>query len=127
MTDPSLATQAGLYQLLTAALDCPVYDAVPEGAAPPYVVIDYEVASNADMLNRRMDRRLLYLSVWSTYQGQREVKEIMAAITAALHNARLAIPSGRSTQIRIQRTSTNREPDGRTYQGQVVLSLLTPH
>lgn len=127
MTDPSLATQTGLYQLLTAALDCPVYDAVPADAAPPYVVLDYEVTTNADMLNRRMDNRLLYLSVWSNYQGQREVKEIMAAITAALHNARLVIPSGRSTQIRIQRTSTNREPDGRTYQGQVVLSLLTPH
>ena len=127
MTDPSLATQAGIYQRLVDALDCPVYDHVPEDARPPYVVIDYEVTSNADLLARRMDSRLLYLSIWSDYPGQAEVKTIAAAISGALHNQRLTIPSGRSTQISIQRTSTHREPDGRTYQGQVVLRLLTPH
>lgn len=127
MTDPSLAVQVGLYQLLSTALDCPVYDHVPEDARPPYVVIDYEVASNADLLSQRMDSRLLYLSVWSDYPGQAEVKRLMAAIGGALHGQRLTIPSGRATQISIQRTSTNREPDGRTYQGQVVLRLLTPH
>ena len=51
MTDPSLAVQVGLYQLLSTALDCPVYDHVPEDARPPYVVIDYEVTSNADLLS----------------------------------------------------------------------------
>lgn len=127
MTDPSLAVQVGLYQLLSTALDCPVYDHVPEDARPPYVVIDYEVAIARNALNRRRDERLLYISVWSDYPGQAEVKRLMADIGAALHGHRLELPSGLSTSIAVQRTSTNREPDGRTYQGQLVLRLITPH
>lgn len=127
MTDPSLATQAGIYQRLVDALDCPVYDHVPEDARPPYVVIDYEVVSARNALSRRRDERLLYLSVWSDYPGQAEVKRLIADIGAALHGQRLALPSGLSTSIAVQRTSTNREPDGKTYQGQIVLRLITPH
>lgn len=127
MSDPSIAVQAGIYQLLSAALDCPVYDDVPDDAAPPYVVIDSTVASSRNLLARRMDEQFVYLSIWSNYAGQAEVKRLMAQIGDALHGQRLPIPSGLSAQISIQRSSTNREPDGRTYQGQVVVRLLVMH
>lgn len=127
MSDPSLAVQAALYQALTAGLSCPVYDAVPEEAAFPYVTFDYEVAANRDFLASRLDERFLYLSVWSQYPGQAEVKRLMGEIDAAVHGKSLPLASGQSTRISVRRKSTNREPDGRTYQGQVVLQVLTPH
>jgi hypothetical protein len=127
VSDPSLAVQAALHQALTSGLSCPVYDAVPEGAAFPYVTLDYEVAANRDFLASRMDERFLYLSVWSQYPGQAEVKRLMGEIDAAVHGKCLPLASGQSTRISVRRKSTNREPDGRTYQGQVVLQVLTPH
>jgi hypothetical protein len=127
VSDPSLALQQALYQRLTAELSCPVYDAVPEEAAFPYVTLDYEVAANRDFLASRLDERFLYLSVWSQYPGQAEVKRLMGEIDAAVHGQSLPLASGQSTRISVRRKSTNREPDGRTYQGQVVLQVLTQH
>ncbi|MFC2970923.1 DUF3168 domain-containing protein [Azotobacter bryophylli] len=127
MSDPSIAVQTGLYQLLTTGLSCPVYDAVPKDSAFPYVTIDYEVAANRDFLASRMDERFLYLSVWSQYPGQAEVKRLMGEIDAAVHGKSLPLASGQSTRISVRSKSTNREPDGHTYQGQVVLQVLTQH
>ena len=127
MSDPSIAVQTGLYQLLTAGLSCPGYDAVPADSAFPYVTIDYEVSANRDFLASRLDERFLYLSVWSQYPGQAAVKRLMGEIDAAVHGKSLPLASGQSTRISVRRKSTNREPDGRTYQGQVVLQVLTQH
>lgn len=127
MSDPSVALQAAIYQRLASQLSCPVYDAVPEGAALPYVTLDYEVSDNRDYLRQRKDQRWAYLAVWSDYQGQKEVKEIMAAIDAALHGYRPTLTTGRVADIRVDRKRTNREPDGRTYQGQVTLRIITEH
>lgn len=127
MSDPSLALQQALYQRLSAELSCPVYDAVPQDTAFPYVTLDYEVATNRDFLASRLDERFLYLSVWSQYPGQAEVKRLMGEIDAAVHGKSLPLTTGQSTRISVRRKSTNREPDGRTYQGQVVLQVLTPH
>lgn len=127
MPDPSEALQIALFERLTAELTVPVYDAVPDNAAYPYVTLDYEVASNDDPLARRRDSRLFYLSIWSNYQGQMEVKRIMAQIDSALHERPLPLETGRVASVRVDRKSTNREPDGRTYQGSVTLRILTEH
>ncbi|MNE98321.1 hypothetical protein D3C80_1968190 [compost metagenome] len=74
-----------------------------------------------------MEVRFQYLSVWSKYQGQAEVKRIMGEIGNALHRQRLRLATGRAVSVRVLRTRTNREPDGLTYQGQVTLRILTTH
>ena len=128
MADPSVALQVALYELLTSALTVPVHDSVPEDTPYPYVVIDSEISSNASPLSgKKRDDRLLYLSVWSDYQGQSEVKRINAEIALALDSIKLPLSTGRAVAIRVLRTSSNREPDGRTYMGAVTLRIITQH
>lgn len=127
MPDPSEALQIALFERLSSDLTVPVYDAVPDNAKYPYVTLDYEVADNNDPLASRRDSRLFYLSIWSNYHGQMEVKRIMAQIDSALHKRPLPLETGRVASVRVNRKSTNREPDGRTYQGSVTLRILTEH
>lgn len=128
MSDPSLALQAALYQRLTAELSVPVYDAVPMDTPYPYVTLDAEVSSNASPISgRRREQRFVYLSVWSTYAGQAEVKRILGEIAAALDGRPLELLAGRAVAVRVERMSTQREPDGVTYQGTVTVRVLTQH
>jgi len=128
MPDPSLALQRAVFQRLEAELSVPVYDAVPADTPYPYVTIDSERATNASPLSgRKREERLLYFSVWSDYQGQAEVKRINGEIAAALDERRLALDDGRAVAVRLVSTASNREPDGRTYMGSVVVRVITTH
>lgn len=126
MADPGFSLQVALYERLTARLTVPVFDAVPMDTPFPYVTIDSEIADDeSPLFGRKRDRRLVYLSVWSNYQGQSEVKRILGEIIAALHEKRLALEEGRAVSVRVTRVSSNREPDGVTYQGSATLNILT--
>ena len=127
MADPSCALQVALFDRLAAEVSCPIYDSVPMDAAFPYVSLDYEVSSNDDPLAGRRDIRLFYLSVWSDFKGQEEVKRLMAEIDAATHERPLPLTTGRVVSIRVDRKQTNREPDGVTYKGSVTLRIITQH
>lgn len=127
MADPSFALQVALFDRLELEVSCPIYDSVPMDAALPYVSLDYEISSNDDPLASRRDIRLFYLSVWSDFKGQEEVKRLMAEIDAATHERPLPLTTGRVVSIRVDRKQTNREPDGVTYQGSVTLRIITQH
>lgn len=130
MADPSFALQVALFDRLEEKVtSCPIYDSVPMDEPLPYVVLDYEISNNDDPLASRRDIRLLYLSIWSDFKGQEEVKSIMAEIDSALHEKPLPLPpnSGRVVSIRVIRKQTNREPDGVTFMGSVTLRIITQH
>lgn len=127
MADPSFALQVALFDRLAAEVSCPVYDSVPMDAPFPYVSLDYEISTNDDPLASRRDIRLFYLTVWSNFKGQEEVKRLMAEIDAATHERPLPLTTGRVVSIRVDRKQTNREPDGVTYQGSVTLRIITQH
>lgn len=137
MADPSLAVQGAIYTALggvsgftingSPGTTVKVYDKVPAGAAYPYVTLDSQFVNDADFLASRMDERLFYLNVWSTYSGQAQVWQIMAEIDARLHNQRLALETGTMVICRVKRKRTNREPDNVTFMGQVTLRILTQH
>lgn len=127
MADPSFALQVAVFDRLEVEVSCPIYDSVPMNADMPYVSLDYEITSNNDPLASRRDIRLFYLSVWSDFKGQEEVKRLMAEIDAALHERPVPLTTGRVVSIRVDRKQTNREPDGVTYQGSVTLRIITEH
>jgi len=140
MSQNSAAFQASIYALLDSEFDqtptVAVYDFVPQGAAYPYITIDFQDDLNADFLNARKTRKFMYLSVWSDYRGQGEVLEIMERIDRVLHNntsTSLGVnnwyqywytPVGNVAQLRVASSRTNREPDGVTFMGQVRLEVL---
>lgn len=130
MADPSFALQVALVERLEAeVVSCPIYDHVPMNTPFPYVTIGTEISTNDDPLASRRDIRLLYLSVWSDFKGQEEVKRIMAEIDAATHERPLPLPpnSGRVVSIRVIRKQATPEPDCITYQGSVTLRIITQH
>ena len=127
MTDPGWALQKAVYGALSAALSVPVYDDVPEGAAYPYVTLSSQAARPDDPLDSRRDERFVYLTVWSSYRGQREVLEIMGQIDGALHRARPALETGRTVRAYVVRKVTSRDlPDG-TYSGNVTVRVIVEH
>lgn len=127
MTDPGWALQKAFYAALTASLSVPVYDEPPQGAAYPYVTLNSQAARPDDPLDSRRDERLVYLTVWSSYRGQREVLEIMGALDAVLHRARLPLETGRMIRAYVVRKITSRDlPDG-TYSGSVTVRVLVEH
>lgn len=128
MSDPGLALQKALFERLSSTLSVLVFDAVPEGTAYPYVTLDYEVTDNTSPISgKKRENRLFYLSVWSNYQGQAEVKRINGEIAEALDEVALPLSTGTAVSVRVLRTETNREPDGKTYMGSVTLRIITQH
>lgn len=127
MADPSFALQVAIFDRLTAEVSCPIYDSVPMDAPMPYVSLDSEISSNDDPLDSRRDVRLFYLSVWSEFRGQEEVKRLMGEIDAALHLRPMDIQTGRVVSVRVERKQSDRDADGITYQGSVTLRVITEH
>lgn len=126
MADPAIPLQAALYARLNDEISVPVYDAVPMDTAPPYVTIDSEQATNTSVISgRKRANRFIYLSVWSNYRGQAEVKRINAEIEASLDERPLILGDGRAVSVRVERMSTNRDADGVTFQGSVTVRVIT--
>ena len=128
MSDPGLALQKALFDKLSTSLKVPVFDAIPAKTPYPYVTLDYEVADNTTPVSgKKRENRLFYLSVWSSYKGQAEVKRINGEIADALGEVPLPLSTGTAVSVRVLRTETTREPDGVTYMGSVTLRIITQH
>lgn len=128
MSDPGLALHKAIYEKLSASLSAPVFDDVPDDTPFPYVTLDYEAVDNTTPISgKKRENRLFYLSVWSDYPGQAEVKRINGEIADALDEVALPLSTGTAVSVRVLRTETNREPDGKTYMGSVTLRIITQH
>lgn len=136
MSDASWNLQQRVYALLAAAPTIAsggVYDGVPEAVASatapdsafPYVQIgemdaipdDVSVADDGE-------QETITLHVWSRYNGQKEVKQIMQTIKQRLHGIELAV-SGRASSlawVRSRRAFT--DPDGKTRHGVVTVEVI---
>jgi hypothetical protein len=128
MSDPSLATQKAIFEALSSGLSpVKVYSAVPQGTSYPYVSMDSMVTMPDDPLAKRRDERILYLSVWSRYHGNKEVQQIMTSIYNLLHQVRLPMDTGRMVKCFVKSRVCRRESDNLTFQGAVVLRVITEH
>ena len=122
------AAHKAIFTALTAALSpIKAYDAVPQGAAYPYVVIDSQEQTPDDPLTSRRDERMFYLSIWSQYRGQKEVLDILSLVDSALHQQRLAMDEGRCVRVYVENKRTMREPDNLTFQGAAKVRFILEH
>lgn len=120
-----LALQKALFQRLSSACSVPVYDAVPDNTPYPYITLDSEFLKNGDMVSgERFDNRLLYLSVWSDYKGQAEVKGILEEIRTAVQSP-LTLETGQAPLLRLLDARCQRDADGVTYMGSATLQITT--
>lgn len=126
MANPGLALHKALIAKLDTLIDCGLYDAVPDGAAYPYVVIDSDSVTNEDYTNLRVDRRFIYLSIWSRAHGSAEVRSIIGQIDA-INETPITLDTGNCASVRVERTHVNREPDNLTFMGHITLRIITTH
>lgn len=128
MSDPNIATQKAIFEALEAGLSpVKVFNFVPQNTAYPYVTIDGAMVVPDDPLAKRRDERFFYISVWSRYEGNKEVLEIMTLIYNLLHQARLPMDTGRMVKCFVRSRMDRHDSDNRTYQGSVTLRIITEH
>lgn len=79
--------QTAVYGLLTAApATYPVYDAVPQGVAKPYIVIGNFDAEPDEELATVTTDAALWLHTWSTNPGKSQTHTMLEFIRARLDN-----------------------------------------
>lgn len=115
--------QSWLYQKLSAEVSTPVYDVVPDNAELPYIVIDNcHSVVNDFICGKRHETNFIYLSIWSNYEGQKEVKQIISEVDNCLRGATDSAFIGSLIMIRKE---VNRDADGVTYVGSVGFKVIT--
>ncbi len=111
---------------LTALIgDGHVYDHVAAGALPPYVVIGDETATDYASALVDAQEHTITLHAWSEKPTTLEVKRIMAAVRAALHEQALTLSAGSCVQIRQEFKETSRDPDGYSHHGVMRFRAVT--
>lgn len=133
MPDHSVDLQEAVYLALSndAALTAllgsgnRIYDHVPAGAALPYVVIGETTAADISGALVDMQEHTLTMHAWSERPTSLEVKQIVAAVRAVLHDARLTLNSGRCPNIRCEYHETMRDPDGISHHGVMRFRAVT--
>jgi len=96
MASPGKALHKALLAKIDTLVTCDVWDAVPQGTDYPYVLMDSDVSTNEDYLNLRVNRRFVYLSIWSRAEGSAEVRGIIDQIDAT---ERLLVRIDASTEL----------------------------
>lgn len=110
----TLATNAGLIALIGSGR---VWDHVKPGAPLPYVVIGDETALDYGSSLSDAQEHTLTVHTWSDAPSSLQVKQMQAAVRAALHERPLTLTAGTCTQIRQEFKETLRDPDGITHHG----------
>lgn len=128
----SFAVQTALFQALSAALGArtpsvPVYDLVPPNAAYPYVEISRFIARPDNTFTGHGTLYQVTLSIYSDYEGQKEVHDLHDAIYAALDDVLIPTSEGVVWQLNRDFADTVRDQDGRTYMGTAIYHVFTRH
>lgn len=112
-----LEIQKAVFTRLNNALSVPVYDAVPDNAVAPYVVIgdDTLIEFDSDLLNGF--EATVTIHTWSVYRGRFEVKQLMGLIYNALHRAELNVQGYNLVGCDCEFSETFLESDGVTRHG----------
>ena len=131
MPHPSLSLQKAIFAALVAAGDVGaligdrIYDAAPRNAVFPYLGIgEMRFADWSTGTETGAEHRLT-LHVWSRQPGKAESYAVMAAVTAALDDAALALDGHGLVNLRFESGSAARDPDGITWHGVMRFRAVT--
>ena len=121
----ALAIQAAAFARLSAALaPIKVYDAVPQGAAYPYVALGDDTQIDWSSKGASGHEHTLTFHAWSRYAGRKEAKELLGKVVAAL-GTRLALDGHWNVDIYPEFETTLLDEDGQTYHGVIRFRALT--
>jgi len=120
MASPSLELQGAIVARLKAwaglsgTVNGRVYDAVPAGAAFPYITVGEgdETSDDADCIDGF--EISLDIDIWSRANGYPEAKRISEEVREAIKSADLTLPTNALVDFRHRQTRFLRDPDGLT-------------
>lgn len=131
MTDYAWDLQVAVEGVLTAAslpgitriVDHPI--AKPSNSDFPFVQIGEFQSLQDDTTCNDGSQDIFDIHVWSRYRGQKEVKQIMGAVHAALHDATLSVPGLASSFAFVEGERVLDDPDGLTRHGVVTVRIYS--
>jgi len=112
MRSPLLALQKAIYDRLSQALTCTIYDSVPQGAAMPYVTIGEDTAIDWSTKLENGQEVTHTLHIWSDYEGAKEVKQITDEVVQAITFQPLELEGFYMVIAMLDMTEVIRDPDG---------------
>jgi hypothetical protein len=127
------ACQQTVYGLLTGASPAlcsgRIYDAVPQDVVFPYVEIDgaQSIPDDTSASDGGQDAGVsdyFDLHIWSRYQGQMEVREIVDEIHGLLHQQALTIAGRASANSWVRNVRYLLDPDGLTRHAVVNVEII---
>ena len=126
MSDKSFEVQQALFSTLTTAdvADGRIYDHVPQNVQFPYVQVGETDAQPDDLSGTVGISEFVTLHVWSRYRGQKELKQISAAVQDAVHGQDLTMSGRTSALAWVRDVRTMRDPDGLTRHGVIRVEII---
>jgi Protein of unknown function (DUF3168) len=110
--------QKTVFAVVQAALpSVPVHDAVPDNEPAPYVRIGETTDVEWDTDSSVGREVTVTIHTWSAYRGFKEVKEMMDAIKAALHNTQPAVAGEKVVLMLQEFAEVSVDSDGLTRHG----------
>ena len=128
MTSAAWALQQAVFAALAAdhtltnLCNGRVFDAVPRGAAFPYVVIGEAEEQDAGSAT---SEHTLSLHLWSRGNGTREIKHLAGAVRFCLDGAPLVLDGHVLVGLAFLSADYTRQSDGETYRGSLRFRALT--
>lgn len=123
MNLPLNEVQKAIYDTVSQAVSCEVYDAVPPNATMPYVKIgEVRVLPSTNKTTFGVEI-IETIHVWSQYAGFSEINGIMDGIVAAF-DLPLAVVGYEVVLCGLNNAKTLTDPDGRTRHGVVDLRFV---
>lgn len=109
---------------IAALVGSRIYDDVPHGdgdGAPafPYITLGEVTETEAGTSSSEAFEVTYTMHAWSRADSRLEVKSIIDAIRACLHNRPPALSAGALTRFMFDFAETLRDPDGETYHGAI--------
>lgn len=106
------ALQAEIYTVLNQALpEVSIYDDVPETADTPYIVIGEDSVSDGGAKVCEVDEVTVTISVFSSYKGMKEVKELSSRIAEALKTIKVSGDNAYIQYLRLENIEHNKDSD----------------
>ncbi len=118
MTHPALALQEALYdalvtstELITALGGPYIYDEVPRGKKPLYIVFGDMTHSDWSTSTEDGTEHFITLNIWSRHKGRKEVTQISALVLSALEGLLQALSGHALVNFRHEFTETGRDKE----------------
>lgn len=102
-----------------------LYDHVPPDATFPFVTLGAMQAEGFDTSQHNGNSLRATLHIWSRARGNKEVKQIMDALTNRLHGGALSIAGQQLVMCRMLSAVTELDDDGLTQHGLLQFQIIT--